>query len=413
VGNNNYAKLEPVVGNAYYEFRYKRIVWPNQDYYNLTWERIGNAIRNPDIREGIFRIWLLRDYQKYAQATGRNISLENWNPSDDMKLYIRKDVAARVWNYGSLDLAFEEAVDPYEGKELVLSAEKSIDQIGLVSPRNLEIARDGTIYILDTGNNQVVHIDQEGNILNSWGTFGSAESGGALPGSFNEPWGIAIDDDGNIYVADTWNHRIQKFSPEGQFITAWGRFGQRETPDSFWGPRDVAIDPSGHVYVTDTGNKRIAVFDSAGVFVTEFGEVGFGDGQFDEPSGLAMDENGNLYVADTWNQRIQVFTTDGSGIAQVFVNKWDVVGWYGQSLDNKPYLAAGSDGNIYVSDPELSRIIIYSPEGKVIATWGMEGIDPTNLYSPTGLAIDQENGVWVADTKNNRIQYFVSPVSIE
>jgi predicted membrane-bound mannosyltransferase/sugar lactone lactonase YvrE len=407
VGNNNYAKLEPIIGNAYYEFTYNRIVWPNQDYYNLTWERIGNALSNPDLREGIFRIWLMRDYQKYAEATNKTISLANWNPADQMKLYVRKDIAARVWNYGSPDVEFVDILaDPYEGKELTLSADISLDQLNLLNPRNLEAAPDGTLYVLDTGSHRVLHLSTEGDILNSWGEFGTTESGGGAGGTFNEPWGIAIGPDGNIFIADTWNHRIQKFTPDGAFLTSWGRFGQRETPDAFWGPRDVAVDDHGHVYVSDTGNKRIVVFDSDGQFLTEFGDIGLGDGDFDEPSGLALDVEGNLYVADTWNQRIQVFSPDANGIAQDFLIKWDLEGWYGQSLDNKPYLTIGSDGNVYVSDPELSRILVFSPIGEVISTWGTNGVSLTNLNYAAGLSADSEGGIWVSDTKNNRIQHF-------
>ena len=413
VGNNNYAKLEPVVGNAYYEFSYQRIVWPNQDYYNLTWERIGNAIKDPNIREGIFRIWLLRDYQKYAEATEKTISLATWSPADEMKLYIRKDVAAQVWNYGTLDFSSAQIIDPYEGKELTLAAERSITMTDMVSPRNMEQAPDGSLYILDTGNHQVLHMTTDGQLINSWGEFGSADGGDAAPGRFNEPWGIAISPEGEIFIADTWNHRIQKFDDEGNFLTTWGHFGQRESSDAFWGPRDVVVDQNGHVYVSDTGNKRIAVFDTEGTFITEFGEVGFGDGQFDEPSGLALDIEGNLYVADTWNQRIQVFSPDVDGVAQYFINKWDVEGWYGQSLDNKPYLTVGTDGFIYASDPELSRIIVYNPLGEVIAAWGTEGIDSTNLYFPTGISAAEDGGVWVSDTKNNRVQYFNNPFSAE
>lgn len=412
VGNNNYAKLEPIIGNAFYEFKYKRIVWPNQDYYNLTWERIANVLKSPDLREGIFKIWLLRDYSQYAQATNKTINLSTWSPADDMKLYIRKDVAARVWNYGSLDLAFAEMVDPYEGKELTLEAERSFDQLDLRSPRNLEIAPDGSIYLLDTGNHRVIHLSSEGDILNTWGEYGSQETGeGALPGTFNEPWGIAVSPEGEVYVADTWNHRIQKFSPEGNYLTSWGQFGQRETPDAFWGPRDVAVDENGHVYVADTGNKRIVVFDTEGTFITEFGDVGYADGQFDEPSGLALDGDGNLYVADTWNQRVQVFSPDINGLAQNFLTKWDVEGWYGQSLDNKPYLTIGQDGLVYTSDPEFSRIIVYTATGEVVALWVMEGQDQTNLFFPTGLAADQEGGIWVSDTKNDRVQYFLPSIS--
>ena len=409
VGNNNYAKLEPIVGNAFYEFTYKRIVWPNQDYYNLTWERIANAISDPNIREGIFDIWLLRDYTKYAQATNKTINLATWSPADDMKLYIRKDVATQVWNYGSLDLAFSEVEDPYEGKEIILEASRSLDQPNVNAPRNIEVAPDGSLYVLDTGNHRALHLSTEGALLGTWGEYGSQETGG-LPETFNEPWGIAISPEGEVYIADTWNHRIQKFTAEGEFLLSWGHFGQRETPDAFWGPRDVAVDDSGHVYVADTGNKRIVVFDTEGQFITEFGEVGYGEGQFDEPSGLALDSYGNLYVADTWNQRIQVFSPDINGLAQSFFIMWDVEGWYGQSLDNKPYLTVGQDGLVYASDPELSRIIVYTSTGEVVALWGSEGQEASNLFFPTGLAADQVGGIWVSDTKNNRIQYFVTPL---
>src|SRR5439155_9604788 len=102
-------------------------------------------------------------------------------------------------------------------------------------------------------------------------------------GQFNEPWGIAVDAKGNIYVADTWNHRIQKFDPQGQFLKQWGggAFEGGPSPDNigkFWGPRGVAIGPDGKVYVTDTGNKRVEVFDAEGTFVGQFGQGGADDG---------------------------------------------------------------------------------------------------------------------------------------
>ncbi len=409
VGNNNYGKLEPVVGNAYYEFTYNRIVWPNQDYFNLTWERIRNALGNPQMRKAIFDIWLHRDYTKYAEVTGRNMSLATWSPADQMRLYIRKDVANKVWNYGTPDLDFTElTADPYEGNVINRQPEISLDSLNLNTPRNLAAAPDGTLYVLDTNNHRVLHIDTSGQILNSWGEFsGNEADGDFIPeGAFNEPWGIDIGPDGSVYVADTWNHRIQKFSSQGEFLTAWGQFGQRETPYSMWGPRDVAVDPQGHVYVTDTGNKRILVFDESGDFLAEFGEVGLGDGQFDEPSGLALDQDGNLYVADTWNQRIQVFAPNLNGIAQTFLRKWDLAAWYGQSLDNKPYLTFAGDGNLYVSDPELSRILVFTPEGDFLAAWGAADEEAGLMSYPTGLDADLQGGIWVSDTRNNRVIRF-------
>ncbi len=409
VGNNNYSKLEPVVGNAYYEFTYNRIVWPNQDYFNLTWDRIRNALGSSEMRAAIFQIWLNRDYSKYGEVTGKSFSLASWSPADQMKLYVRKDIANKVWTYGTPDLEIEEIeADPYAGKDLNVSPDRILESLNLTTPRNLVVAPDSSLYILNTGNHQVLHVDPSGTILESWGSFsGESQGDGTAPqATFSEPWGIDLGPDGSVYIADTWNHRIQKFTSNGTHILSWGQFGQRESPYSMWGPRDVAVDQDGHVYVTDTGNKRILVYDEEGEFLAEFGEVGLGDGQFDEPSGLALDEEGNLYVADTWNQRIQVFAPDENGIAQVFLRKWDLDAWYGQSLDNKPYLDVGVDGTLYVSDPELSRILRFTLEGEFLNTLGIS-IDPDQLMDyPTGVAADPDGGLWVADTRNDRVIRF-------
>lgn len=410
VGNDNFSKIEPVVGNAYYAYQYNRIVWPNQDYYNLNWERIRNALTNPDMRNAISKIWLNRDYSKYAQVTGKDFSLANWSPADTMRLYIRKDIAAKVWNYGPADLDFSEIeADPYEGKEIALNPDLTLEQVNLNQPRNLAVSPDGTLYVLDTGNHRVLHLSAEGEVLNTWGSFSAGEGEIGPEGTFNEPWGIALGSDGSVYVADTWNHRIQKFDPNGSFLTSWGRFGQNETPDAFWGPRDVAVDDQGHVYVSDTGNKRIAVFDSQGNFLLDFGQGGLGNSEFSEPVGLALDQTGRLYVADTWNQRIQVFSPDEQGIARLFDTKWDILGWYGQSLENKPYLAVDGEDRVFVTDPEGARILVFTDRGDFLHYWGQTGSGLTDLNLPIGLDTDGQGGIWIADTKNNRLVHYPLP----
>lgn len=409
VGDDNYSKIEPVVGKAYYMFEYKRIVWPNQDYFNLTWERAWNAVRNPAMREALFQIWLNRDYTKYANLKNKDMSLANWTPADEMRLYIRKDVAAKVWNYGPVEQDITElTADPYEGKEKTLTSNRVINQVVFDMQRDVAAAPDGTVYVADTGNHRVLHLSPEGDVLHSWGSFSGAESQSPPPGTFNEPWGIAVGPEGMVYVADTWNHRVQKFSPEGEFISSWGHFGQQESPEAFWGPRDVAADQHGHIYITDTGNKRIAIFDQDGTFLHQFGGAGMGQGQLDEPVGLATGEDGKLYVADTWNQRVQVFRPDEDGVARIYHNEWEIAGWYGQSLDNKPYITVSGD-KVFVSDPEGTRILAFTTEGEFLYYWGTFGDGPNQFNLPTGLAADPEGGLWVSDTKNNRLLHFNPP----
>ncbi|MBI5573900.1 MAG: hypothetical protein HY919_05035 [Elusimicrobia bacterium] len=155
--------------------------------------------------------------------------------------------------------------------------------------------------------------------LRKWGTQGSGA------GQFQYPMGIVIDTSGNLYVADQTNHRIQKFSLDGTFITQWGGSWV------FNYPRGVAVDASGNVYVADTEQNRIQKFNSNGTFITMWGTFGTGDGQFNKPSNIAIDASGNVYVTDTESNRVQVFNSNGT-----FITKWGSLG-AGDGQFNYPY----------------------------------------------------------------------------
>jgi len=413
VGDANYAKIDAIVGQNYDKFDYIRIWWPNQDYMDITWERFKNAITNRELRSSLFDIWLNRDYRAYASINNnQSLTQSNWSPSARFRLYVRKDISAKIWNFGTAPVAQIETSDPYEGKSITLQADLIIggpsSELGLNRPRGVAVAPDGSLYIADSANNRIVHMDTKGNILHSWGTFADSAKSAAPGGTFFEPWSVAVGLDGSVFVADTWNHRIQKFSADGTFIKMWGVFGQAETPIAFWGPRTVVIDPEYRVYVMDTGNKRIVVFDKDGNYITEFGTTGSLAGQFDEPVGLALDNNGNAFVADTWNQRIQVFAPASGGLFNP-IKEWTIAGWYGQSLDNKPYLVFGPKGHLFASDPDGFRILEFDSEGKFIRFWGDLGGSADRFNLPNGLAYDNLNGIWVADSGNNRILHFEIP----
>jgi DNA-binding beta-propeller fold protein YncE len=188
----------------------------------------------------------------------------------------------------------------------------------------------------------------------------------------------------------------------------WGFFGQTESPDAMWGPRDVTINAQGHIIITDTGNKRVVVFDPDGNVITEIGEAGLALGQFDEPVGLAVGPDDHLYVADTWNQRIQVFNPPVDDV-YLAINSWDIVGWYGQSLDNKPFLAVNSKGHIFATDPEGYRVLEFTPEGEFVRYFGNLSSGPDGFGLVGGIATELGDGVWVADPGNNRIMHFTLP----
>jgi len=327
-------------------YEYMRMVWPNMDYFNLTWNRLWYVISNPDMRQAVFNIWFDRDYTLYAKLTNNtSLTVSTWSPSEKLRMYIRKDIVNQIWNYGVTPSAPSVAeVDPYASKMIDLQPEKVIGQSGTEegqfnAPRAMAMGLDGSIYIADSRNNRIQHIASNGTVFQVWGTYSNILKGDAPPGTFNEPWGIAVGLDGSVYVADTWNYRIQKFTSNGLFVTMWNSYGDPNQPTSFYGPRGIAVNKLGQVLVTDTGNDRVVIFDSAGKYLGQFGEKGFDLGQFDEPVGLAIDKEGNLFVADTWNQRIQVFAADKVGIGYSPIYSWDVKAWSGQSVENKPFLA--------------------------------------------------------------------------
>ncbi len=446
VDQKNFDKIDAALGDGYYRFDYIRMWWPMQDYFGLVgkrdpkipfdedypcrgifsplrwlkgydFSRLCKGLLDPQIRAGIFQIWLNRDYTLYAQATGHSdLTLTTWEPSDRMRLYLRKDVVAQVWNYGIGAQAIQSQGDPYEkvfttlSADLILSA-ASNPNLNLIAPRAIAFAPDGTFYLTDTGTHMVYHLDTNGTILHQWGGY-SATMGSETtppPGLFNEPWGIAIGPDGSVYVSDTWNGRIQKFTADGKFVTSWGTFGMGTTPFELYGPRGLATDDQGRVFVADTGNKRILVFDANGNYLTQFGSWGAAPGQFDEPVGVAIDSQGLIYISDTWNQRVQVFAPDSSGLIFTQLLEWDVEGWESQSLENKPFIAVNSKGHVFVSVPELSRILEFDAQGQPVRAWGEYGVQPHQFGLPSGLTIDPQGYLWVCDALNRRIMRFQIP----
>ena len=416
-GESTYSKVDPIVKDTHVMFNYMRLWWPNQEYFGLTFTRIWNAISDPVMREALFDIWLNRDFARYAEVSGKtNLSLENWEPGSHMHFYIRKDIIEQMWKYGASPVSSVGApeIDEYAQKTITLAPDFNFGMEGpepgqLGQPRGIAFAPDGSVYISEQRNNRIQHFSPEGQILQTWGSFADLAKGEAPGGTFYEPWGIAVGPDGTVYVADTWNNRIQSFTPDGKFIRMWGVSGTGETPFAFWGPRGLAVDSKGQVYVTDTGNKRVVVFTANGEHVTQFGASGAEPIHLNEPVGLAIDKEGKVYVADTWNQLIQVFVPLPDGKSFVFSRSWEVKAWSGQSVNNKPFIAVDQSNNVFITDPEKFRIIQFNPEGSLVRVWGDTGEDASSLYQPAGISVDSFGRIWVADADANRIVRYTLP----
>ncbi len=422
VGSLNWDKVEPYLGNNYQEWTYTFLWWPMEDYRKISWNAIfgdpnqveRRGLGNSDVRQALWDIFFYRDYTKYGQVFGGNYTAGEWPLRHELKMYIRNDALANLWDFGIGAVSAVGLEDPYAEKELTLAPTLVINEGGaagmgagqLNAPRNVAVGGDGRIYVLDSGNHRIQMFDAQGQYLAEWGSQGDQ------PGQFNEPWGIAVDDE-FVYVADTWNHRIQKFTLDGAFVTLFGRSGSpADEPETnglglFFGPRDIALLPGSRLLVTDTGNHRLQIADRDGNFISQVGSFGNVPGQFNEPVGLGTGADGMVYLADTWNSRIQQFDEN------LFpINEWKVQAWAGQSINNKPYTAVDSAGRIYVTDPEGYRVLIFSAAGEYLGRFGSFGTDANSFSLPNGIAIDAQDNIYIADAGSHRVLKFAPPFGV-
>ena len=199
----------------------------------------------------------------------------------------------------------------------------------------IAIGSDGSVYVV--GDDHVTKHDAIGTLLTSWG------GSGTTPGLFQFPIDAAVDAQGFVYVADYMNHRVQKFSDSGAFVTLW------HTSDT--GPVSVSIAPGGEVYTSDPGAKLIQAWSASGEFIRAWGTPGSGDGQFDAPGEVAFDATGNVVVPDGANSRVQVYTADG-----VFLCTWGSQGSGADQLFH-PTAVGTHQGRVYVMDKDNHRVV--------------------------------------------------------
>lgn len=277
---------------------------------------------------------------------------------------------------------------------------EGIDDGEFKSPTGIALDGEGNIYVADTDNHSIQKFDKNGKFLARWGGEPSPEEG-----MLYYPRGLAISSQGELYVSDSGNNRVQKFDLEGNFVRAWGKFGfawRGAEAGKFDVPWGITTDQQGCLYVTDTSNARIQKFQADGTPLVKWGRDGSFDGAFFYPRGIAVDFVGNVYVADEGNNRIQKFDPRGN-----FLTKWGREGNAPGQFKAPWGVACDALGNVYVVDSGNHRIQKFDANGTYLCSWGNRGLTEAQVNFPSGIAVDREGFVYVVDSGNNRVLKFV------
>jgi len=205
------------------------------------------------------------------------------------------------------------------------------------------------------------------------------------PGKFHNPHDAALGPDGNLYVADRYNHRVQVFTQDGAFVRQFGNYGSGN--GEFNEPTGIHVAPDGKVYVCESGNHRVQVFDSQGKFIRAMGQYGSGEGQLNYPHGVTVDNDGNVYIVEHVNVRVSVFRPDGTYMRQ----------WGGYGTANGQFIGAIAicrtpDNNIAVLERDGSegRVQIFKPDGSFVRKFSA-----SPQYAPHGIETDAQGNFYV------------------
>jgi surface protein len=334
----------------------------------------------------------------YASAFNQNIS--GWNVS---KVTIKPPNQFR--DYSALSFGNQPIwIAPTTAKPVVFNAGTVSNTPALISkfgssgtgdgqmggtPYGINLDASGNIYVADTDNHRIQKFDSSGTYLSKFGSFGGSNT------KFYYPQDITINSTGQILVVDYYNGAIKRFTSAGAYVS---KFGQGfsfplECPWAF------GIDMSDNIYVAVKEGHFIQKYSSDGVYSSQFGSFGAGNGQFNNPSDIALDASGNIYVVDSLNHRIQKFTTDG-----VYISQFGSYGT-GNGQFNEPVgIAIDAIGKILIVDMLNHRIQIFANNGTYIGKFGSYGTGDEQFNRPLAVAIDSNGKIYVSNGNHNNDQ---------
>jgi NHL repeat/6-bladed beta-propeller len=258
---------------------------------------------------------------------------------------------------------------------------------------NLGIATDseGNIWVADTENNRVEKFNSKGEYLSQFGKEGTGN------GEFKSPKGLALDPSGNIWVVDSGNNRVQKFNSKGEYL---GQFGKEGTGEGqFISPAGITFSGT-NFFVVDSGNNRVQKFNSSFKLLAQFGKEGSGDGEFKSPTGVLVDAAGRLWVVDTGNDRVQRFNLTTLKYAAKVGEKGSGKGQF----ESPTGIASDFQERLWVVDSGNGRLEKFNHEGEYQDQVGEKGTGPGQLSNPTGITTPAAQKLLILDTGNNLVE---------
>ena len=283
--------------------------------------------------------------------------------------------------------------------------ESQWQNVATYSGRVEQIALDHScnLYVVNQAANQVIKYNAEGQQLAAVNML--AREAGTDPVA-----GVAVAQDGTMYVADPGLHQVRKLSPSGQELGVWKSCDCVNQPGWMVAPVGIAVDgTSNNVYVLDQSADTVTRYSPDGKVLKVFGTQGEGAGQFDVPKAITLDRQGNIYVADWGNHRIQKFSPDGASLGQFGTDG------NGPGQIHLPSgIAVDRDGNMYVSDSDNWRMIKFAADGTPVDQYPpcgaagecgvLDGTSPGQFFDHNGVVVDGQGNLYFADSGNNRVE---------
>ena len=419
------------VGNLFISDTYNNTIRKIDLHTNIIYTVAGS-----DSLQGFYGDGGLADTAQFSNPTGLTFDQSgNLYVADTYNYRIRK---INVTNGVISTVAGNGSTDGYSGDG------HPADSASLNLPQGLAVDFAGNTYIADTYNNRIRKIAASTNIISTIAGNGTTgfigDSIAATFAALNFPTSVYLDTSNNLYIADTYNQRIRVINQQTNYITtlagngsiSYSGDGAMATFSNLWGPQGIASDTAGNLYISDTQNNRIRKINATSGIITTLagnGLQGFsGNGTqaiaatLNNPNGIAVDQRGNVYFCDQNNHCIREVVDSSASI--ITIAGTGVAGYTGDGdtaslaqLNSPAGIAIDASGNLFIADEGNSciRKITFSPYSppiiSTVAGTGAAGYAGngslatlSQLYSPTGVAVDNSGNLYIADQGNSSIR---------